>query len=305
MTLHRQRRGQDEPTKPNTTNNAETQLPMPTDPLSNPGVPPEAGCDSKRAERLDARIRDAGALPSHPPASRAPQSHPPNTLWRESLALMEQHGAFGRHKVQAGVEVYMCGKAFESLYLVNSGLFKIVNLAPNGHEQPAGWYLKGDWLGFDGIPTGRHGCSAIARDIGELWSVRYDDLLQAGTKDPRLMRMVLAALSAQLARNRDAALVMGTLSADARVADFLLQWARALSDRGMRTDQIDVHMSRSDIGKYLGLRLESVSRALSKLARCGVIHFSDKGRRDIGIPDLEALRDFIQNEAEPSTGVMH
>ncbi len=278
---------------------------MPTDPESNHGALPDAGSEPRRGERLGLHLHDGGPVLPRPQVHRPAPGLAPNTLWRESLALVEQYGAFGRHRVQAHAEVYMCGKPFESLYLINSGLFKVVNLAPNGHEQPAGWYLKGDWLGFDGILTGRHGCSAIALDIGELWAIRYDDLLQAGTREPRLMRLVLAALSAQLARNRDAALAMGTLSADARVADFLLQWARALSDRGMRTDQIDVHMSRSDIGKYLGLRLESVSRALSKLARCGVIHFSEKGRRDISIPDLNALSDFIRNDAEPTAGVMH
>lgn len=264
------------------------------------------GSGPETAGGYDARGHDAAALAQNGKESRTGAGSQRPSLWRESLDLMERYGSFGRRKVQANDEIYMCGKKFDTLYLSSSGLFKIVSLAPNGHEQPAGWYLKGDWLGFDGIPTGRHGCSAIAMDIGELWTIRYDDLLQAGVKEPRLIRSVLTALSAQLARNREAALAMGTLSADARVADFLLQWAQVLSERGMRTDQIDVHMSRSDIGKYLGLRLESVSRALSKLARCGVINFNEKGRRDINIPNLGALSDFIQESTDiECTNVVH
>lgn len=219
------------------------------------------------------------------------------SFWRESLALIEQHIPFARRKVKAEDTIYQCGQNFDTLYLVNSGLFKIVNLAPDGREQPAGLYLRGDWLGFDGIPSGRHACSAVALDIGEVWAIRYDALLQASAKEPKLMRVILAAMSGQLARNRDMTLSMGTLTADARVGDFLLQLAYALEERGQRTDQINVRMTRADMGNYLGLRLESVSRALSRLARCGIIAFNERGRRQISIPSMAALNAFIQNSA--------
>lgn len=225
--------------------------------------------------------------------------------WRESLELMERHLAFGRRRVRCNDQIYQCGQAFDTLYLVSSGLFKIVNLSADGREQPAGLYFKGDWLGFDGIPSGQHACSAVALDSGEVWTIRYDALLQASLKEPVLMRLVLTAISKQLEKNRDAALSMGTLSADGRVADFLLQWAYSLAERGMRTDQINVHMSRADMGNYLGLRLESVSRALSKLARSGVIYFNEKGRRDISIPNLAALSSFIHHSVEPAARELH
>jgi CRP/FNR family transcriptional regulator len=259
-----------------------------------------------RTERYDTRLRDFGALMPFSSGTRPASANGANgangsvSFWRESLTLMEQYLTFGRRKVRAGDQVYRCGEAFDTLYLVSSGLFKIVNLAPDGREQPAGLYFKGDWLGFDGIPKGRHGCTAIALDAGEVWTIRYDALLQASTKEPMLMRVMLAAMSAQLTRNRDAMLAMGTLPADARVADFLLQWANSLAERGLRTDQINVHMTRADMGNYLGLTLESVSRALSRLARCGVIEFNEKGRRDISIPNLSALSEFIQNVADPA-----
>lgn len=258
--------------------------------------------------RYDTRSCDLGALTpaiSNSTSASEQAGARAKSFWRESLALMEQHLPFGRRKVQNEDQIYQCGQVFDTLYLISTGLFKIVNLSADGREQPAGLYFKGDWLGFDGIPSGRYGCSAIALDSGEVWSIRYDTLLQVSAKEPLIMRLVLAAISAQLARNRDAALSMGTLPADARVADFLLQWAHCLAERGMRTDQINVHMSRADMGDYLGLRLESVSRALSRLARCGVILFNEKGRRDITIPNLEALSDFIQHRADPTSSELH
>jgi CRP/FNR family transcriptional regulator len=263
--------------------------------------------DPLRGQRYDTRNRDLGALmPFSLGAAASPVKAGPrsSSFWRESLTLMEQYLVFGRRKVRVNDQVYRCGESFDTLYLISSGLFKIVNLAPDGREQPAGLYFKGDWLGFDGIPKGRHGCSAIALDSGEVWTIRYDTLLQASAKEPMLMRVLLAAMSAQLARNRDAMLSMGTLPADARVADFLLQWAHSLAERGLRTDQINVHMTRADMGHYLGLTLESVSRALSRLARSGVIEFNEKGRRDISIPSLSALSTFIQNIADPSNQVL-
>ncbi|MBT9505096.1 Crp/Fnr family transcriptional regulator [Rhodoferax sp.] len=266
------------------------------------------GREPIRIERYDTRSRDLRALTpgaSGTLGAPVPRGRRARSFWRESLTLMEQYVEFGRRKVRTDDQIYQCGETFETLYLISSGLFKIVNLAPDGREQPAGLFFKGDWLGFDGIPSGRYGCSAIALDTGELWTIRYDTLLQASAKEPLLMRLVLAAVSAQLARNRDATLSMGTLSADARVADFLLQWANSLAERGMRTDQINVHMSRAEIGNYLGLRLESVSRALSRLARCGVIHFNERGRRDISIPDLDALSAFIQSSNDSAASGLH
>jgi CRP/FNR family transcriptional regulator, anaerobic regulatory protein len=253
-------------------------------------------------ERYDSRILDRSTstplLPRGIPLTDAGKVRA-NAVWRDSLTLMKQHVPFGHRKVQANDKVYVCGKPFDTLYLISTGLFKIVNLVPDGREQPAGFFFKGDWLGFDGIPTGTHTCSAMALDMGELWTVRYDALLKASVSEPLLMRLVLAAVSSQLARNRDASLSMGTLSADARVADFILQWALSLEERGMRTDEIDLHMSRADVGSYLGLRLESVSRALSKLTRLGIVVFPEKGRRLISIPNLDALRLFIQESTDP------
>jgi CRP/FNR family transcriptional regulator, anaerobic regulatory protein len=253
-----------------------------------------------RVQRYDTRVCDFGSLTPFAEPGRPGMNElaPDASFWKESLALAEKYLPFSRKKLKEQEPVYACGESFDTLHLISAGLFKVVNLTPDGREQPAGMFFKGDWLGFDGIPSGRHSCSAIAMDVGEVWSIRYDTLLQASTREPIVMRLLLAAMSGQLARNRDALLAMGTLTADARVADFLLKWAHALEERGLRTDQFNVHMTRADIGRHLGLTLESVSRALSRMARCGVIQFNEKGRRDISIPCLKALQDFILETTE-------
>jgi CRP/FNR family transcriptional regulator len=96
-----------------------------------------------------------------------------------------------------------------------------------------------------------------------------------------------------------------TLPADARVAEFLRYWADALAQRGLRTDQITLRMSRAEIGNYLGMTLETVSRALSRLARGDVIRFNEKGRRDIQIPEVAALTSFIQRSVATPAAALH
>jgi CRP/FNR family transcriptional regulator len=82
------------------------------------------------------------------------------------------------------------------------------------------------------------------------------------------------------------------------VADFIRDWAQSLAARDLRTDQITLHMTRAEIGNYLGMTLETVSRALRRLAECGVIRFDEKGRRDLTIPSVAALNSFIRGALE-------
>ncbi len=224
--------------------------------------------------------------------------------WRQSLDLIARYVPVTKCKVSTHDPVYVCGQPFKTLHLINSGLFKILSLAPDGRERSADFFFEGDWLGFDGMATGYHSCSTISLDIGEIWGVQYDSLMQAAVNEPMLLRHVLGAVGGQLARNRDITLSIGTLSAEAKVADFLLMWANSLAKRGRRTDQINIRLSRADIGDFLGIRLESVSRSLSKLASCGIIAFPDRRRRDISILDLKGLVQFVQKDTESLHKVM-
>lgn len=217
----------------------------------------------------------------------------------EMLALVADKLPVQRRIVRAGDVIYTAGEAFTHLFVLNSGIFKIINTAADGREQMVGLHFKGDWLGFDGIARGHYGCDAVAMDTGEVWSVRYDALMQACREHAPLLALLHDQMSREISRDRDSMLALCTLGADARVADFLRYWADSLARRGLRTDQITLRMSRAEIGNYLGMTLETVSRALSRLARQGAIRFKEKGRRDIEIPDLAALADFIQASPRP------
>lgn len=216
-----------------------------------------------------------------------------------TLQLVQHKLPLTRKVVHAGDAVYRAGEALQCLYLVNSGIFKTVNLAADGREQIVSLNFKGDWLGFDGIADARHGCSAVAMDVGEVWCVRYADLMRGCAEDLSLMALLNSAMCRQLAFSRDAMLSLCTLPADARVADFLRHWAEALAERGLRTDRIGLRMTRAEIGSHLGMKLETVSRALSRLAREGLISFAASGRRELQIHDVEALDAFVQRSLNP------
>ena len=184
--------------------------------------------------------------------------------------------------------------------MLNSGFFKMVNLAADGREQVVSLKFRGDWLGFDGIAAGAYSCDAVAMDTGEVLAIRYDELLSASIACPALLTVLHEAMSREIGRDRDSLMSVCTLPADARVAEFLRSWADSLAKSGMRCDQITLRMTRAEIGNYLGMTLETVSRALSKLARGNVIAFAEKGRRDIRIADVAALVGFVQRCLEPS-----
>lgn len=236
-----------------------------------------------RAASPLAASHTAPALPRH----QRPESPDPLFLVRTYLRP-------ARRVVRAGECIYHAGERFGQLFLASAGFFKIVNLAADGREQVVGLKFRGDWLGFDGIAEGRYACDAIAMDTGEVWAVSYDDLLAAGLRQPALMTALHMAMSREIMRDSDSMMSVCTLPADARVADFLRYWAESLQRSGLRADQITLRMTRAEIGSYLGMTLETASRALSRLARAGLITFPEKCRRDIRIPEMDALKAFVQ-----------
>ena len=217
-------------------------------------------------------------------------SHPITNV----LNLLAELLAPQRKLLHAGDVLYQAGERFGNLYILNSGFCKVITMSPDGREQVVGLKFRGDWLGFDGIATGQYSCDAVAMDTGEVWTIRYDALLAACLQQPALLTVLHEAMSREIAHDRDSMMSLCTLPADARVAEFLRYWADSLAERGQRTDQITLRMSRAEIGNYLGMTLETVSRALSRLARDKVIGFAEKGRREVSIPDVAALSRFVQ-----------
>jgi CRP/FNR family transcriptional regulator, anaerobic regulatory protein len=194
--------------------------------------------------------------------------------------------------------LYRSGARLQNLYVIRSGMFKTTTLSADGREQLVGLHFRGDWLGFDGLASRQFRGDAIAMDIGEVWAVPYPALLEVCMADREVMTVVHEEMSRQISRDHDSMLARCSLPADARVANFLHDWAASLDQRGLRSDRIKLRLTRAEIGNFLGMALESVSRALSRLAKEGLISFPEHDRRELHLPDVTALARFVHDSIE-------
>jgi CRP/FNR family transcriptional regulator len=213
-----------------------------------------------------------------------------------TLDMLAERLPVQRSVLHIGDAVHRAGQVFSHVYVLNAGFVKVINSANDGRVQVVGLNFRGDWLGFDGIADGRHGCDAVALETGEIWALPYPALLHACLQHPPLLAALHAQMSHAITRSRDSMFSRCTLPAAARVAEFLRQWACARGVQGQRADQFTLRMTRAEIGDYLGMTLESVSRAMSSMVQAGVIHFTGTGRRNVNIPDMERLGEFIHED---------
>ncbi len=237
------------------------------------------------------------------PALRAPAAtslrlvEAPMRPWRESLSLIERHMPFKLRSLHVGDPVQTAGDVFRCLHLVHSGAIKTKVVAACGRQQVVGLHLRGDWVGFEGIATGYIACAGYAMDSSEIWTVCYATLLKTAERVPELAHVLYTTMGSQLARQNAWRITMATLPADARLADFLRCWVQALALRDLRCDSIRLHLTRAEIGNYLGMTLETVSRSFSHLVALGLVAFEGKGRRNIVISDINTLRAFVASRA--------
>ncbi len=237
--------------------------------------------------------------PTLPGLPRQEAEVAPTQRWREALTLIDRHLSYTRRQLHAGDSIQSAGADFNCLHLVHFGAIKSVVVAANGSHQLAGLHLKGDWIGFDGIASGQCACDAYAMDTSEIWSLRYVVLLKTAERVPEIAHALYAAMSGQLAYDRAWRFALATMPADARLADFLRSWARSLALRELRTDHITLRLTRAEIGNYLGMTLETVSRSFTRLAELELIAFEGKGRRHFTIRDVAALEAFVDGKTTP------
>lgn len=234
-----------------------------------------------------ARVLPVARSAPSPPAAALPH-------WQQLLILIEQHLPYTRRAVPAGRLLQAAGEPFALLHVLRTGVAKIVTVAADGREQFVGVQFKGDWIGLDAIASGLCVSDAVALDTSDVWSLRYAALLEACARVPALLHAFQRVMSAQLARERSCRLAVATLCAQARLADFVGCWARSMHERGLRSDRILLTLDRTDIASYLGLSHESVSRAFTQLERRALLHFDGHARRDVSIPDIDALAAFVR-----------
>lgn len=189
-------------------------------------------------------------------------------------------------RLSRGDHLYRGDEAFVALFSVRSGSFKTQVTTANGLQQVLGFQMAGDVLGMDGISQGAHFCGAIALEDSTVCVFPFAELQYQADMHTALWRTLYKLVGHEIVRDQRAMFLLGSLSAQERLIAFLLELSRNMRRRGFSESCLQLRMTREDIGSYLGLSLETVSRLFSKLHAEGLLQVS---RREIRIPDPTAL----------------
>lgn len=173
--------------------------------------------------------------------------------------------------VKRGQALFNAGDRLAALYTVRSGSFKTCMVDRAGREQVVGFSMAPDAIGLDGLSSGRHDLAAIALEDSEVCVLPSAILESAARHDPSLQRELSAALAREIARNHRVMMLLGSMSAEERLAAFLIDQSKRLASRGYSPRDFRLRMTRKDIGSYVGLTLPTVSRLFSTFARNGLI----------------------------------
>ncbi len=206
-----------------------------------------------------------------------------------------------RRPVKRGEYLYRAGDAFESIYAVKSGSFKTFSFTEDGREQVTGLHLPGELFGMDAISSGKYCCAAAALERSSVCEIPFDRLEELGARVPGLMRQVVRIMSKDI--QRDKRIMQITKSnAEARLAAFLLNLSERFRERGFAAQEYPLGMSRIDIGNYLGLADETVSRLFTRFQEAGLL---EADRRRIRLIDISRLRAVARGPAERLSSRAH
>ncbi|MBC3880204.1 helix-turn-helix domain-containing protein [Undibacterium sp. LX40W] len=199
----------------------------------------------------------------------------------------EEDTLFQHVRYKAGHRIHRIGQAFDTLYIVNSGFVKTIHIDEFGNEQVLSFPMKGDILGIDGIHKQHHASEAIALTDCDMILVPYKTFAALGRIHVELEQAMFSVMSREIVREQMMISMLSALSAEAKVARFLTNLGERFSQMGYSGRSFNLRMTRQEIGSYLGLTLETVSRTLSALNELGMISVE---QREINLLDTAALK---------------
>ena len=191
-----------------------------------------------------------------------------------------------RRSVKRGNALFHNGERFTSLYSVRTGFFKTSLTTEDGRDQVTGFQMAGEIMGLDGIGSEQHTCDAIALEDAEVCVMPFNRIEEIAREVGALQKHVHRIMSREIVREHGVMLLLGGMRAEERLAAFLLNLLQRLQARGFSHSELILRMTREEIGSYLGMKLETVSRTFSKFADEGLIEVR---QRHIRIHDAEAL----------------
>jgi len=196
---------------------------------------------------------------------------------------------FMRLTVRCGQTLFHIDDRFTSLYAVRDGFFKSVGLLEDGRDQIMGFSIAGDILGLDGIGPGRHTSNTIALENSEVCAINFAELQELAHQIPSLQRNLCKMMGREIVHKQGVMLQLGTMNAEERLAILLLDLSRRYAARGYSASELSLRMSREEIGSYLNLKIETVSRTFSKFQEKGLIDARKKFIRILNRGGLERV----------------
>jgi CRP/FNR family transcriptional regulator len=205
---------------------------------------------------------------------------------------MRQFDALVTHrtKVRRRDTLYRSGEPFHALYAIQIGSLKTTVLAEDGREQVTGYHILGEIIGFDGIANDRHGAAAMALEDTEVCAMPFVGIEDLARIVPVLQHKLHQIMSNQIRRDQGVMLALGSMRASERLAMFLLNLADRYRRRGYSSTEYTLRMTREEIGSYLGLKLETVSRLFSRFQNEGLIQVQG---RSVKVLDAVGLKGIV------------
>jgi len=212
----------------------------------------------------------------------------PVSLGGEDLSLMDDL-VKRREPLKKGDYLFRTGDKFKSLYAIQYGSMKSFGLTVDGKEQVTGFHLTGEVLGMDAIDEDEHHCNAVALEKTEICELPFSALETLQNDIPSLQRDMNKIMSREIRRDQHMLLMLGSTTVEQRMARFLLNLYDRLKKRGASDNILNLSMTRQDIGNYLGVAFETVSRQLAHMQDDGILEIKN---RNIHLIDVETLEDI-------------
>lgn len=195
----------------------------------------------------------------------------------------------GSRPIQKNKHIFRSDDSFQAFYAVRSGSVKVYTLNESGEEQIIGFYFPGEILGFDAIEEHSHTCSAVALETTTVCSIPYDKVNEISAQVPELQDQILRLMSREISKENKLLLTINKRSAEERIATFLVSLSTRFQKLGYSAKEFNLPMSRQDIGNYLGLTIETVSRLFTKFQKNGLLKIDKKSVCIQDLPTLHAI----------------
>jgi CRP/FNR family transcriptional regulator len=192
-------------------------------------------------------------------------------------------------KFRRGEYLYRNGDPFKAIHLVKAGFFKTSALTSDYHEQVTGFQMSGEILGLDGISSEAHTCDAVALEDSQVCLIPFPELEVLASEIPAFQRHFHRLMSREIVRDQGVMMLLGPMRVEERMAAFLLNLSQRLASRGYSPIEFHLRMTRGEIGSYLGLQQETVSRAFSSFQEMGLITVQNRHIRILDIYRLKSV----------------